>query len=92
LHVSKEVARQFYMKLKWYVDVLQAKEEARERGTEDWKALCRSQPTRLDPTLRRIISQMYQATTNECTGLRLFEVPPLSRVVEDYKEYLKNSS
>lgn len=88
LYVSKEVARQYYKKTEWYTHVLQAKEEAKTKGVKDWKTLCKSKPCGLDEEFERIICNMYKATTNECTGFHLFEAPPLSQVIEEYKDYL----
>src|SRR4030042_2628683 len=65
VHVSKEVARQFYKKTAWYRDVEEAKKTAENSGAKDWKALCKSQPPKLDPKLKTIISQMYMAAANE---------------------------
>jgi phosphoribosylaminoimidazole-succinocarboxamide synthase len=87
LHVSKEVARQFYKKTQWYKDVEEAKKAAETQGIKDWKSLCKSQPPKLDPKLRTIISEMYIATANELTGRRLFNAPRLSDVVKEYKEW-----
>ncbi len=92
LHVSKEIARQFYKKTKWSQDVEEAKGEADAKGIKDWKGLCRSQPPKLDFELRGIISNMYMAAANECTGLNLFDVPNLGEVVEEYESYLKKIS
>ena len=88
VHVSKEVARQFYKKTGWYQDLELAKKEAEAKGTQDWKALCKSQPTKLDPKLKTIISEMYMAAANEMTGHRLFDTPKLAKVIDDYKSYM----
>ncbi|MBA7490329.1 Phosphoribosylaminoimidazole-succinocarboxamide synthase [subsurface metagenome] len=85
LPVSKEIARQFYRKTGWYRDVEEAKRRAETEGVEDWRKLCRLTPPRLDLTLRTIISEMYMATANECTGLRLFDVPCLAEVIKKYE-------
>jgi phosphoribosylaminoimidazole-succinocarboxamide synthase len=87
LHVSKEIARQFYRKTKWYNDVDEAKKIAETRGVEDWKGLCQPQPPKLEPRLAEIISEMYMATANEITDHRVFDVPRLAEVVEKYREY-----
>ncbi len=39
VHVSKEIARQFYKKTDWYNDLEQAKKDAEAKGIQDWKAL-----------------------------------------------------
>ncbi len=84
-HVSKEIARQFYKRTDWYQDVEEAKREAEAKGVKDWKSLCRSQPPKLDPQLKRFISQMYMAAANELTNRRLFDAPPLATIIEEYK-------
>jgi phosphoribosylaminoimidazole-succinocarboxamide synthase len=89
VHVSKEVARQFYKKTIWYKDLEQAKKEAEAKGIQDWKALCKSQPPRLDPQLKAIISEMYMAAANGMTGHDLFDAPKLSKVIAKYKQYVK---
>ncbi|MCJ7767254.1 phosphoribosylaminoimidazolesuccinocarboxamide synthase [Candidatus Bathyarchaeota archaeon] len=90
LHVSKEIARQFYRKNRWYADVEEAKKRAEEKGISDWKSLCRTQPPRLDIRLKRIVSEMYMATANELTERRFFKVPSLAEVVNDYKAETHN--
>jgi phosphoribosylaminoimidazole-succinocarboxamide synthase len=89
VHVSKEVARQFYKKTSWYTNLEQAKKEAESKGIQDWKALCKSQPSKLDPQLKEIISQMYMAAANEMTKHKLFDAPKLSAVISKYKAYMK---
>lgn len=88
VHVSKEVARQFYNKTSWYNDLEQAKKEAEANGIHDWKALCKSTPPKLDPKLKTVISQMYMAVANEMTNKKLFNTPKLAKVIEDYKELI----
>ncbi len=89
IHVSKEIARQFYKKTSWYSDLEQAKKEAEDKGIQDWKTLCKSQPPKLDSKLKTIISEMYMAAANEMTGRYLFNAPLLVDVISNYKEYLK---
>jgi phosphoribosylaminoimidazole-succinocarboxamide synthase len=88
LHVSKEVARQFYKTTTWYNDLEQAKKEGETKGIQDWKALCKSQPPKLDAKLKKVISEMYMAAANEMTKIKLFDVPSLARVINEYKEYI----
>jgi phosphoribosylaminoimidazole-succinocarboxamide synthase len=90
LHVSKEIARQFYRKTGWYADMEEAKKMAEEKGVRDWKSLCRTQPPKLEPRLKRIISEMYMATANELTEHRFFQAPSLAEVVNDYKAETHN--
>lgn len=88
VHVSKEVARQFYKQTSWYSDVEAAKKEMETKGIQDWRALCKSQPPKLPPKLRTIISQMYMSVANEMTGKAFFDTPKLRRVIEDYKAFM----
>jgi phosphoribosylaminoimidazole-succinocarboxamide synthase len=88
VHVSKEVARQFYKKTGWYNDLEQAKKDALAKGVEDWKMLCKSQPPKLDTQLKKIISEMYMAVANEMSNIRLFDVPELVKVINSYKQYM----
>jgi phosphoribosylaminoimidazole-succinocarboxamide synthase len=89
VHVSKEIARQFYKKTPWYKDLEQAKKEAEAKGIQDWKALVESPPPKLDPKLKKIISQMYMAAANEMSGKKLFNSPKLAQVITEYKTYMK---
>jgi phosphoribosylaminoimidazole-succinocarboxamide synthase len=89
LHVSKEVARQFYRSTPWYNAVVHAKREAEEKRIEDWKSLCKLSPPKLDTKLREIITCMYTAVTNRCTGINLFDAPRLSEVMKEFKAYLE---
>jgi len=90
-HVSKEIARKFYRKTEWYSDVEKAKKTAEAEGIEDWRTVCKSQPSKLAPHLKRIISEMYMAASNELTHRKLFDVPHLADVVKKYREYVKTS-
>jgi phosphoribosylaminoimidazole-succinocarboxamide synthase len=87
MHVSKEVARRFYKKTVWYQHVEEAKKSAENRGIKDWKALCRSQPPKLDSNLKAIISEMYMAVANEVTNRKLFDAPQLVEVIKSYRQY-----
>ncbi len=87
IHVSKEIARQFYKGTGWYRDVEQAKKEAEHRGIKEWKSLCKTQPPKLDPKLKGIIRNMYSAAANEYTGLGLFNAPKLIEVINEYRDY-----
>jgi phosphoribosylaminoimidazole-succinocarboxamide synthase len=88
VHVSKEIARQFYKNTSWYKDLEQAKKDGEAKGIEDWKALCKSSPPKLDPKLKTIISEMYMAVANEMTNRKLFNAPTLAKVINEYLEYM----
>lgn len=85
LHVSKEIARQFYRRTEWFKDVEKAKRKAETEGVTDWKKLCRTKPPKLEPSIRRTISEMYMAVANEITDKTMFNVPSLKEIVERYK-------
>ena len=91
LHVSKEVARKFYRKTKWYKDVEEAKRKAETQGIKDWRNICRSKPPPLDQRLKRLISEIYMAAANELTNRKLFETPSLAEVIEKYRKYLEEN-
>jgi phosphoribosylaminoimidazole-succinocarboxamide synthase len=86
LHVSKEIARQYYRKTSWFRDMEKAKKKAQEKGIGDWKKLCKNKPPRLDPTLKTIVSQMYMATANEMTDKEIFKAPKLVDVLRKLKK------
>ena len=86
LQVSKEIARQYYRKTEWYRDVEEAKKKAEKEGISDWKKLCKTQPPKLDPTLKGMISQMYKATTNEITEKKMFDVSNLQHTIGKYSK------
>jgi phosphoribosylaminoimidazole-succinocarboxamide synthase len=88
VHVSKEIARQFYRKTQWFKDVEKAKKTAESEGIRDWRSLCRSQPPKLDPPLKAIIGEMYMAAANDMTRRRMFDVPKLAKVIRKYREYM----
>jgi phosphoribosylaminoimidazole-succinocarboxamide synthase len=87
LHMSKEIARQFYKRTKWFMDVEEAKKKAETEGIQDWKKLCKSNPPKLDPKLKTIISEMYMAASNGLTQNRTFNVPSLADIAKEYREY-----
>ncbi|MFX1519730.1 MAG: phosphoribosylaminoimidazolesuccinocarboxamide synthase [Promethearchaeota archaeon] len=87
MHVSKEIARQFYKTTKWYNDLENAKKVAKVQRIRDWKKLCRSKPQNLDPELKIIISQMYMSTANAFLEKNVFESPRLEDVVKNYRQW-----
>jgi phosphoribosylaminoimidazole-succinocarboxamide synthase len=88
VHVSKEVARQFYKKTGWYRDVEDAKKAAGARGVQEWKSLCQSRPPKLEEQLKALISGMYLAAANELTCSSLFDAPSLAEIIMQYREYM----
>jgi len=90
LHVSKEIARQYYRKTDWFRDVEETKKKAEKEGVSDWKKLCKTQPPKLELALKDIISQMYMATANEITERKMFALLSLVDIVKKYREYFQS--
>jgi len=88
LHVSKEIARQFYRKTDWHRDVEEAKKRAEATGVRDWRKLCKSGPTKVDLALKTIISEMYMAAANELIDRKLFDVPSLAEVIKNIRRIM----
>jgi phosphoribosylaminoimidazole-succinocarboxamide synthase len=88
VHVSKEVARQFYRKTPWFKDMEEAKKMTELEGIREWRSLCRSHPPKLDLQLKDIIGEMYMAAANDMTRRRMFDVPELAKVIRKYREYM----
>jgi phosphoribosylaminoimidazole-succinocarboxamide synthase len=91
LHVSKEIARQYYKKAEWYLDVEAAKARAEKEGISDWKKLVKTKPPKLDSTLKNIIGKMYLASANELTERKLFNTPKLFDIFNEYSEYTSSN-
>jgi phosphoribosylaminoimidazole-succinocarboxamide synthase len=85
LHVSKEIARTYYRATEWAKEVEEAKRKTKERGIENWKTLVKTEPPKLDPKLKTIITQMYMAAANELTGKTIFDVPKLADIIKEMK-------
>jgi phosphoribosylaminoimidazole-succinocarboxamide synthase len=91
LHVSKEIARQYYRKTGWFRDVEEAKKRAEEKGIKDWQTLCRSKPPKLDLALRALIIEMYMAASNEVTERKMFDVASLAEIMKKYRDYVETA-
>ncbi|MEM3463758.1 MAG: phosphoribosylaminoimidazolesuccinocarboxamide synthase [Candidatus Bathyarchaeia archaeon] len=85
LHVSKEIARIYYRQTKWAGEVEEAKKKAKRQGIENWKKLVKTEPPKLEPKLKTIISQMYMAVSNEITGKTFFNTPKLADVMKNFQ-------
>lgn len=81
--VSKEVARIFYRNTEWYEKV----KEAKKRNREKWKNVT-PPPPKLPQKLVDLISMMYQATCNEIVGIKFFDVPSLSKIISEMRDFL----
>ncbi len=89
--VSKEVARQFYKKTNWYKDLEEAKKKAVEQKIENWKKFCQSKPPKLDPALKKLISQLYMSTANAFLERQIFDSPKLDKIMKKYIAYLEKT-
>ncbi len=78
--VSKEIARVFYRNTEWH----QAVEKAKNEDRQHWKEICRIDPPPLSERIKKGISQVYCACTNEVTQKEWFEgVPPLKEILKE---------
>ena len=91
LHVSKEIAREFYRKTEWHEDVKEAKKRSEMEGVLNWRKLCKSNPPKLDPILKNLLSEMYKAAANELTRRKMFDVPHLDNVIRNYEDYAETN-
>ena len=83
--VSKEIARLYYRKTKWFQDVVKAK----EKDAANWKQLVESEPKPLPPRLKLNLSRVYCAFTNEMTGKEWFPgIPSLDTVLKEIQEFI----
>jgi phosphoribosylaminoimidazole-succinocarboxamide synthase len=82
-HISKEFARRWYRKTEWYNEV----EAAKKNHGDDWKTFVKSQPPKLPPEMKKLLSQMYLGVTNEITGRKFFDVPSLDRIIAELVKY-----
>lgn len=72
--VSKEIARLYYRKSRWYQDVVTAK----EKDVANWKKLVREKPQPLPSRLKLLLSWLYCAFANELTEREWFtDIPSL---------------
>ncbi len=88
INLSKEIARQYYRKTKWYEEVERAKNKAKDIGIDDWKSLCKLKPEKLPEKLKKIIENIYKSFANELTGKKFFSTPPLKEIIQEYSSYL----
>jgi phosphoribosylaminoimidazole-succinocarboxamide synthase len=84
LHVSKELARNFYRGTRWHRET----EYAKKTDRQSWKSLVQSVPPHLPERLSMLFSFMYQAVCNDLTEKKWFEVPSLSEVMKEIEKEL----
>jgi phosphoribosylaminoimidazole-succinocarboxamide synthase len=81
--VSKEVLRRYHRREQaaWVDAVSEAKRAARERGVDDWRALCDRAPEPLPDRVLGVARDLYAAGANRYTGREWFDAPPLADAV-----------
>ena len=82
-HISKEFARRWYRKTEWYREV----EAAKKDHGDDWKTYVKTKPLPLPPDMKKLLSFMYQAVTNEISDKKFFDVPSLDRIIAELVKY-----
>lgn len=79
-HLSKEMIRQAYRGSIWEKSLKQAQSLARERGSSDWKDICRNelnaQPAPLQKDVKVVANQLYGMLANVVSGCTLFAGMP----------------
>ncbi len=81
--VSKEIARIYYRKTDWYIEV----EEAKKKDRFHWKDHV-NPPPHLPKEIKELISLIYKAYANELTGIEWFETPPVKDLLYRVKELI----
>ena len=81
IHMSKQVARDYYKATPWYVELENAKRSNVEKA--DWPA-----PPPLPPELKEIISNMYKSVCDAWTGESRFKAPSIEEVMNSYRAFL----
>jgi len=87
--ISKEVLRQWYKSNdnNWYQEVISAKEQARIDQVSDWKGLVSNKPRPIEPQVKELVANMYQAGANRWLDRDLFDAPNLSQVLEELQQW-----
>lgn len=85
IHLSKEVAREFYRKTSWYDELSQVK----SHYAVGWKYYVKSKPRSLPEKLLRAIGWIYQRIAMDLTKREWFSgVPSLEKIVEEIQEFV----
>jgi len=81
IHVSKQVARDYYKTTPWFAELESAKKANVEKA--DWP-----KPQPLPTELKDIISNMYRSVCDAWTGQKVFGSPSIEEVMNSYKAFL----
>ncbi len=84
IHVSKQVARDYYKTTPWYAELESAKKSGVEKA--DWP-----KPQALPSELRDIISNMYKSVCEAWVGEKAFNAPSIEETMNAYKAFLEKS-
>lgn len=79
--VSKEILRGYYKRTEWYERIKIYK------GKENWREIV-GVPPRLNPEVKKAVSELYMALCNEITKRKFFDVPKLRVVVKELRGML----
>ncbi len=84
IHLSKEVARDFYRSTPWYEEL----QEIKDKDPVGWKERVTSQPPHLPKELTKAIGWLYQRLAVDFTGYNWFpEVPALENILDELKKF-----
>ncbi|MAG17866.1 MAG: phosphoribosylaminoimidazolesuccinocarboxamide synthase [Candidatus Diapherotrites archaeon] len=84
IHMSKQVARDYYKTTPWAKEL----EDAKNNGVEkvNWPA-----PEPLPSDLKEIISNMYKSVCEAWTGEKPFKAPSIEETMNSYKAFLEKN-
>ena len=82
IHVSKQVARDYYKTTPWYVELENAKRSNVEKA--DWP-----KPEPLPPEFIAIVSNMYKGVCDAWTGEQHFKAPSIEHIMNEYKAFIE---
>lgn len=85
MHISKQVARDYYKTTPWYEVIEKEKEEGKGHG--EFTA-----PELLPKELVGIISNMYKSVCETWTGEKFWNAPTIEETMQSYKEFLKGEN
>ncbi|MDI9610173.1 MAG: phosphoribosylaminoimidazolesuccinocarboxamide synthase, partial [Archaeoglobales archaeon] len=79
--VSKEILRGYYKRTEWYERI------KIHKGKENWREIV-GVPPKLNPEVKKAVSELYMALCNEITKRKFFDVPKLRAVVRELRGML----
>jgi phosphoribosylaminoimidazole-succinocarboxamide synthase len=81
VHLSKQVARDYYTGKQWHEELEKAKAEGKSR--EEWPV-----PEKLPPELVTVFSDMYKSICEAWTGKKVWNAPSLDSVMDAYRSFI----